>query len=71
MNVMRTLKQAVNELKAADPCSAVSYNTLYIWVRSGILPSVKAGSRYLIDMDVLTSFLKGGDTDDKKNVTNN
>lgn len=65
MNLMRTLKQAANDLKSLDPDSAISYNTLYIWVRSGVLPSVKAGSRYLINMNVLNDFLKGGNTNER------
>lgn len=63
MNQMRKLRQAAAEIKAADPNTAISYNTLLKWVKSGKLPHVNAGNRYLIDMDVLNNIMKGGVSD--------
>lgn len=59
MKRIRTLPQAIEEIKKNDPNTALTYNALRTWVNRGILPAVKAGHTYLIDLDVLEAFLSG------------
>lgn len=59
MRRMRTLPQAAKEIKEKDPQTAVTYNALRMWIKAGVIPSVKAGNTCLIDMDRLEAFLSG------------
>lgn len=59
MKRIRTLPQAAKEIKEKDPQTAVTYNALRSWANAGIIPYVKAGNVYLIDMDKLEAFLSG------------
>ncbi|MFZ5968410.1 MAG: DNA-binding protein [Bacillota bacterium] len=54
---MRTLDQTAKYFKNQDPDTAVTKNWLYQMVRSGIIPSHKAGNRYLLNLDVIEKFL--------------
>lgn len=54
---IRTLDEAIRELKESDPRTCVTRHFLWSSVRSGKLPSIKAGGKYLVNMDTLTAFL--------------
>lgn len=56
---MRLIKEAAAELKERDPKTAITEYALRRMVKSGELPSVCAGNRYLVNMDVLERFLQG------------
>ncbi len=56
---MRTIKEAVAEFRAADPDTAITESYLRRLVVSGQVPHVKAGNKYLLNMDVLTQHLEG------------
>lgn len=56
---MRTIDQAIAWLIENDPGTALTKNGLRRLVISGQLPSVKVGQKYLIDLDVLESYLSG------------
>lgn len=56
---IRTLKEAAAELKAKDPETAITEYALRRLVKSGKLPHVLAGRKYLINMQVLESYLNG------------
>jgi hypothetical protein len=56
---IRTLSEAYNYIKDMDPETAITRNALRRMVVSGNVPCVKAGKKYLIDMDVLFEYLKG------------
>ena len=58
---MRTLPQALEEIKKIDPASAISYPTLRRWCKSGYVPFVRNGSHYLVNLDALLSFLEIGE----------
>ena len=58
---MRTCKQAIEEIKAADPNTALTLNRIQVLVRSGKLPHVKAGHKYLINLDMLFDLLATGE----------
>lgn len=54
---MRGLVEAVNEIKTQDPKTALTLNALRSLVKTGALPCVKAGTKYLINMEILESYL--------------
>ncbi len=56
---MRTIKEAVAEFRSADPATAITETYLRRLVVTGQVPHVKAGNKYLINMDVLSHFLEG------------
>lgn len=56
---MRLIKEAIAELKERDPDTALTEYALRRMVKSGQVPSVNAGNRYIVNMDVLERFLKG------------
>lgn len=62
---IRTLPQAVKEMREADPGTCITLNALRCWVKSGAIPSTKAGKNFLVDMDALTLFIAGGAADGK------
>ncbi len=57
---MRGIKEAMEEIKAADPKTALTEYALRRLVLSGGLPSVRLGIKYLVNMDVLTEYLYSG-----------
>lgn len=57
---MRTIEQAASELKATDPCTALTKNALRQLVLSGTVPSVTIGNKRLICMEQLEKFLTEG-----------
>ena len=62
---MRTIPKAVEEIKREDPDSEVGYWTLRKLISDGMLPVCMAGTKALINMDVLEDVLSG------KEVTQN
>ena len=57
---MRTIDQSIAWLREADPDTAFTETALRNMVISGQFPSVKIGRKYLIDLDALVDFLRGG-----------
>ena len=53
---MRTLPQCVAYLKESDPDNALTACALRRLVRSGELPSVRVGTKYLVALETLDSF---------------
>lgn len=54
---MRMMKEAFEEIKQTDPNTALTPNALRKMVVSGDIPSIRIGSRYLINLDHLEEFL--------------
>lgn len=59
MSRIRTLSQTLEYLKQTDAETAITANALRRMVVSGNIPCIKAGKKYLIDLDVLQEYLKG------------
>ena len=57
---MRGIKQAIEELKASDPNTALTEKALRRLVTEGAIPSVKIGRKYLVNMNVVNDYLCGG-----------
>lgn len=54
---MRMMKEAFEEIKQIDPNTALSQHALRKMIISGDIPSIRIGSRYLINLDDLEEFL--------------
>ncbi len=57
--MIRTINGALEELRREDPNSPISEYALRLWIKSGALPAVKNGNKFLIDMETLREFLSG------------
>lgn len=56
---LRTLSETYDYIKELDPETAITPNALRRMVVSGHIPCVRAGKKYLIDLDILFEYLKG------------
>lgn len=56
---MRLLKQAYEEIVAADPDTALTMTALRRIVLSGVIPTVYSGRKRFINMDALLKYLNG------------
>ena len=54
---MRTIREAHDALLAADPGCCLTMTALRRKVVSGEVPSVRAGTKYLVDLDKLEQAL--------------
>jgi len=61
---IRTLAETYQYIKEQDKETAITQNALRRMVVSGQIPCVKAGKKYLIDLDVLFEYLKGTKPED-------
>ncbi len=56
---MRTIDAAAACLRETDPETAFTKTALRRLVVSGQLPSVRIGTKYLLDLDTLEDYLRG------------
>lgn len=54
---MRTISEAVAELREEDPGTAITPHFLRQAIASGRLPAIKAGRKILINLETLSEFL--------------
>lgn len=54
---MRTIKQAIEEIRSYDPETAFTERALRKLVADGVLPHVEIGQKFLINLDELYRFL--------------
>ena len=59
MTRMRTIDQAIAQLRQDDPQSCLTRHALRQMVLSGAVPHVRAGQKYLVNYDGLLSVLAG------------
>lgn len=57
---MRGVKQAVQEVKAADPNTALTERGLRRMILTGAIPHVAIGRKHLVNMNVLYAYLQSG-----------
>lgn len=57
---IRTIEKAFEEIRQTDPNTCITKHRIRQLVINGEIPSKKAGSRYLLDLDRLVEYL-GGD----------
>ena len=56
---IRTIKAAVNDIKAQDPDSAISYHAIRTAIIKGELPAQRSGNKFLVDLDVVVGYFAG------------
>ena len=56
---MRTAPEAIAEIKAVDPKTALTERALRRMINSGVLPSVNIGNKKLVNLDKLFEYLNG------------
>ncbi len=54
---MRGIEDGFKEIKANDPNTALTKTALRRLITTGVVPHVKIGTKYLVDMDVLERYL--------------
>ena len=59
MRRMRTIDEAAAYMVHEDPHTAVTKTALRRLVTSGQIPSVRVGTKYLVDLGVLDEFFGG------------
>ncbi len=59
MAIMRTIPQAVEELKRKDPNTPISVGALRRWTKAGKIQTVRLGKFPLINMESLEALLEG------------
>lgn len=57
---MRGIKQAIAEIKAADPHTALTERGLRSLINSGAVPCVRVGRKVLVNMNILSAYMKSG-----------
>lgn len=60
---MRTISEAVSEIRAQDPNTAITPYRVRQLILNGNLPSVRAGNKYLLNLDDLLDYLKKPQSD--------
>lgn len=55
----RTIREAAAWFKAQDPDTALTETAIRRLVRSGEVPSVRVGRKYLVNLEALESYLAG------------
>lgn len=55
---LRSVRQAIAQIKEADPGTSLTETILRRMVDEGELPAIKMKAKFLIDMDTLESILK-------------
>lgn len=55
----RTIRDAAVWFKAQDPETALTETAIRRLVRSGEVPSVRVGRKYLVNLEALESYLAG------------
>lgn len=60
---MRTISETVAEIRAQDPKTAITPYRVRQLLLNGILPSVRAGNKYLLNLDDLLDYLKKPQSD--------
>jgi len=54
---MRTISEAIKEIRETDPQTALTQTALRRMVKIGEIPSVRAGCKYLVNLDTLFEYL--------------
>ena len=55
---MRTVKEAMDTIKEADPHTALSEHAIRRLIKTGHIPVVTSGRRFLINLDILLGYLE-------------
>ena len=56
---LRAIRDAVSLIKKEDPETELTEYTIRRLVTAGVIPSIKTGSKFLIDIDAIPDLLSG------------
>lgn len=56
---MRTINQAIEEIKEMDSNSAITYNFINTLIKNNDIRYINIGNKRLIDLDSLLDYLEG------------
>ena len=59
MSRMRSIEEGYREIRESDPGTALTKTALRRLVTTGEIPSVKIGTKYLFDLDMVDRYLRG------------
>lgn len=59
MSRMRTIKAAAEEIRERDPDTDLTEYALRCMVKTGRIPCIRVGNKYLVNMDALERVLQG------------
>ena len=58
MTKVRTIRKAIAEIKENDPNTAISEHGLRILINNNVIPSIREGNRFLVDLDSIYEYYK-------------
>lgn len=56
---MRTIREASEHITAVDPETALTQTALRRLVKTGAIPSVRIGTKYLVALEAVEEYLQG------------
>lgn len=56
---MRTIREASEHIAAVDPETALTQTALRRLVKTGVIPSVRIGTKYLVALEAVEGYLQG------------
>ena len=59
----RTIREAAAWFKSQDPHTCLTETAIRTLLRSGRVPCVRLGKKYLVTIEALEAYLSGGETD--------
>ena len=68
---MRGLDEGFKEIRANDPGTALTKSAFRRLVTTGRIPSVKIGTKYLVDLDVVERYYSGTGFRDRRDRERN
>lgn len=57
--MIRTIKGALEEIKARDPKSDITMYAIRQIVKEGKIPYIRSGKKYLINVETLLDYISG------------
>jgi len=68
---MRTISETIAAIREADPQTAFTQTALRRMIKTGEVPSVRVGAKYLVNLDTLFDYLSNPPTQQTKIFTVN
>jgi excisionase family DNA binding protein len=68
---MRTIGEAIAAIRDADPQTAFTQTALRRMIKTGEVPSVRVGTKYLVNLDTLVDYLSNPTVQSPKITTIN
>ena len=59
----RTIREAAAWFKSQDPQTCLTETAIRTLLRSGRVPCVRVGKKYLVTIEALEAYLSGGETE--------